>query len=290
MNPAPSDPTARFGTIAVVGVGLIGGSIAAAARQRGIAGRIIGIGRNGARLDAARRTGLIDVAATDLVAAAEADLVIVCTPVDRIAADVLSIAPALAAVSLITDAGSTKGAICRDVQRMLASPVRFVGSHPLAGSEKGGWEHADAELFEGRVCVVTPVEETPPDALDRVSDFWRALGLRVHCMTPEDHDRALAVTSHLPHLAASALASLLTEGEADLAATGFRDATRIAAGDPDLWTGIFLQNAEPVVDQASLLIEQLREFQRAIRNGDEARIRQLLEEGRQGRKLLDDAP
>jgi prephenate dehydrogenase len=109
-------------------------------------------------------------------------------------------------------------------------------------------------------------------------------------MTPEDHDRALAVTSHLPHLAASALASLLTEGEADLAATGFRDATRIAAGDPDLWTGIFLQNAEPVVDQASLLIEQLREFQRAIRNGDEARIRQLLEEGRQGRKLLDDAP
>jgi prephenate dehydrogenase len=280
----------RFGTIAVVGVGLIGGSIAAAVRQRGVAGRIIGVGRSGARLDAARRTGLIDVAATDLVDAAEADLVIVCTPVDRIAADVLSIAPALAAASLITDVGSTKGAICRDVFASLPPPVRFVGSHPLAGSEKGGWEHSDAALFEERVCVVTPVEETPPDVLDRVSAFWRALGLRVRCMTPEDHDRALAVTSHLPHLAASALASLLTEGEADLAATGFRDTTRIAAGDPDLWTAIFLQNGEPVVDQASLLIEQLREFQRAIRNGDEARIRQLLEEGRQGRKLLDDAP
>jgi prephenate dehydrogenase len=290
MNPAPSGATARFGTIAVVGVGLIGGSIAAAARRRGIAGRIIGIGRNAARLDVARRAGLIDVAATDLVAAAEADLVIVCMPVDRIASDVLAIAPTLAAGSLITDAGSTKGTICRAVQSSLARPARFVGSHPLAGSEKGGWEHADASLFEGRVCVVTPVEETPPEVLDRVSDFWRALGLRVRQMTPEDHDRALAVTSHLPHLAASALASLLTEGETGLAATGFRDTTRIASGDPDLWTAIFLQNAEPVVDQASLLIEQLREFQRAVRNGDAPRVRQLLEEGRQGRKLLDDAP
>ena len=276
--------------MAVVGVGLIGGSIAAAARRRSIAGRIIGIGRNGARLDAARRAGLIDVAATDLSVGGDADLVIVCTPVDRIAADVLSIAPTLAAGSLITDAGSTKGAICQSVQSSLARPTRFVGSHPLAGSEKGGWEHADADLFEGRVCVVTPVEETPPEVLDRVSAFWRALGLRVRQMTPEDHDRALAVTSHLPHLAASALASLLTRAETGLAATGFRDTTRIASGDPDLWTAIFLQNAEPVVDQASLLIEQLREFQRAIRHGDAARIRQLLEEGRQGRKLLDDAP
>jgi prephenate dehydrogenase len=109
-------------------------------------------------------------------------------------------------------------------------------------------------------------------------------------MTPEDHDQALALTSHLPHLAAAALASLLSEGDADLAAGGFRDTTRIAAGDPDLWTAIFLQNAEPVLDQASLLIEQLREFQRAIRLGDAGRIRQLLEEGREGRRRLEEAP
>jgi prephenate dehydrogenase len=284
----------RFPTLAVVGVGLIGGSIASATRQRGIADRVIGIGRSRERLADAVRAGVIDALAADAnesqAAAAEADLVIVCTPVDRIADDVLALAPALRAGSLITDAGSTKGAICRTVQCGLTGSIPFVGSHPLAGSEKGGWEHADASLFEGRVCVVTPLDDTPPEVLERVSAFWRALGMRVRHMSPDDHDRALAVTSHLPHLAAAALASLLTNGEAELAASGFRDTTRVAAGDPDLWTAIFLQNTEPVLDQASLLIEQLREFQRAIRQGDAGRIRQLLEEGREGRQRLDEAP
>lgn len=294
MSTPVSSPAVRFPTLAVVGVGLIGGSIARAARQRGIADRVIGIGRSRERLSDAMRAGVIDSAAADAneaqAAAAEAALVVVCTPVDRIADDVIALVPTLRPGSLITDAGSTKAAICRTIQRGQTGSVPFVGSHPLAGSEKGGWEHAESVLFEGRVCVVTPVERTPPDALERVSAFWRALGMRVRAMTPEDHDQALALTSHLPHLAAAALAALLSECEADLAASGFRDTTRIAAGDPDLWTAIFLQNAEPVLDQASLLIEQLREFQRAIRQGDAGRIRQLLEEGREGRRRLDEAP
>jgi prephenate dehydrogenase len=294
MSSPAANAAVPFPTIAVVGVGLIGGSIARAARQCGIADRVIGIGRSRERLSDAMRAGVIDSAAADAneaqAAAAEADLVVVCTPVDRIAEDVLALAPALRPGSLITDAGSTKAAICRTIKSGATGSVPFVGSHPLAGSEKGGWEHAESALFEGRVCVVAPVEQTPADALERVSAFWRALGMRVRAMTPEDHDQALALTSHLPHLAAAALASLLSEGDADLAAGGFRDTTRIAAGDPDLWTAIFLQNAEPVLDQASLLIEQLREFQRAIRLGDAGRIRQLLEEGREGRRRLEEAP
>lgn len=294
MSTPTSSPAVRFPTLAVVGVGLIGGSIARAARHRGIADRVIGVGRNRARLADAMRAGVIDALAADsteaLAAAAAADLVVVCTPVDRIAEDVLALAPALRPGSLVTDAGSTKGAICRTIQSEAAGSVPFVGSHPLAGSEKGGWEHADAALFEGRVCVVTPAEQTPADALERVSAFWRALGMRVRTMTPEDHDQALALTSHLPHLAAASLASLLTDVEADLAASGFRDTTRIAAGDPDLWTAIFLHNAEPVLDQTSQLIEQLREFHRAIRHRDAGRIRQLLKEGHEGRRLLDETP
>jgi prephenate dehydrogenase len=273
-------------TIAIVGVGLIGGSIAAALRRRHAAVRIVGIGRNAARLEQAQQAGLIDVAATSPAAAGDAALVAICTPVDRIVEDARDIARCLRPGALITDAGSVKGRICSELQHDLPEGVTFVGSHPLAGSEKNGWEHSDAELFEGRVCVVTPASSTQPDALQRVEEFWRTLGMRIVRMSPEEHDRALAITSHVPHVAAAALAAQLTDALRELAATGFRDTTRIAAGDPELWAAILLANADSVTAGIDRVMEQMAAFRTAIESGDEPGLRRLLDVARERRNQL----
>lgn len=282
MNPA-EPPHAT--TVAIFGVGLIGGSIAAALKRRRSA-TVIGIGRNAPRLEEARRAGLIDVAATTPDAAAQAELVVVCTPVDRIVEDVRHVAPHLRPGTIITDAGSVKARICTELRGGLPEGVAFVGSHPLAGSEKNGWEHSDAELFQDRVCVVTPGEAARSDAVERVNSFWRDLGMRVVRMSPEDHDRALAATSHVPHVVAAALASQLTPDLRDLAATGFRDTTRIAAGDPQLWTAILLANRQPVAQSLASLIERLAAFRAVIGAGDEGELRRLLTAARDRRNLL----
>ncbi|MFG0335682.1 MAG: prephenate dehydrogenase [Maioricimonas sp. JB049] len=277
----------RVGTLAVVGVGLIGGSVAAAARQRGVAERVIGIGRRLERLQPAQAAGLIDECAIDPSAAAEADLTVVCTPVDRIVDDVRAVAAAAQGQMLITDGGSVKQSICRRLGRGLPEGVSFVGAHPLAGSEKSGWEHASSTLFDGRVCVVTPMPGNASDAaIEQTVAFWQALGMRTLQMEPHAHDRSLALTSHLPHVVASALASLLSDREFELAATGFRDTTRIAAGDPDLWTAILLQNAEPVAAEIDLLIHRLQEFQQWISDGEAADVRRLLAKGKSRRDRL----
>jgi prephenate dehydrogenase len=156
----------------------------------------------------------------------------------------------------------------------------------LAGSEQNGWEHGDAELFEGRVCVVTPDASTRPDVLERVEDFWRTLGMRLVRMSPEEHDRALAVTSHVPHVVAAALAVQLTDELRDLAATGFRDTTRIAAGDPELWTAILLANADSVSAGIDRVMEQLAAFRAVIASGDESGLLRLLKIARERRDLL----
>jgi prephenate dehydrogenase len=286
-SPAPSPLLPAFRTVAIAGVGLIGGSIAAALRQRGLSQSIVGLGRNPRRLEAARQAGLIDRAVTDPAAVADADFVVVCTPVDRIAADVLALAAHTGAGALITDAGSVKGTICRELSGRIAPPREFIGSHPLAGSEKFGFEHADARLFEGRVCVVTPDASNSATAVDRVRAFWQALGMRVVEMTPARHDEILALTSHLPHAAAAALASLLTGDVAEFAASGFRDTTRIAGGDPALWAAIFTANREPVLRQIDRFLQQLAELRAAIAANDIERIEPLLRAAQRQRETLE---
>jgi len=281
----PSQPS-RDATVAIVGVGLIGGSIAAALRHRRTSVKIIGIGRDAARLERARRADLLDVAAISFDTAADADVVVVCTPVDRIVEDVRRVAPHLHAGAIITDAGSVKGRICRELRNDLPDGIAFVGSHPLAGSEKNGWEHSDAELFQDRVCVVTPDDSTKVDILCHVEDFWRTLGMRLVRLSPEEHDRALAITSHVPHVAAAALASQLTDEVRSLAATGFRDTTRIASGDPELWTAILLANADSVASGIDRIIEELKTFRGAINSGNGAEVRRLLQKARDRRNSL----
>lgn len=258
----------QFGCLAVVGVGLIGGSVALACKSRGLADKVLGIGRNPARLAEAQEQGIIDGFASDATALQQADLVVVCTPVDRIAGDVLSALSVTDSHTLVTDAGSVKAAIVQAVdERGAGRGDRFVGAHPLAGSHAAGFEHADPNLYAGRLCVVTPGNAARRAAVDVISAFWNALGMRVRELSPQEHDRVLALTSHLPHLAAAAVAGLVAPEYLEFASTGYRDTTRIAAGDPELWSAIFTLNAQPVMGVTDQLIASLQEFRRTLAHG-----------------------
>jgi prephenate dehydrogenase len=277
----------RFGTLTVVGVGLIGGSIGLAVRRRNLAGHVIGAGRQPATLERARHLGAIHTYSLDVnEAVRRADVAVFCTPVDLIAAQVLAAAPGCGPGTLLTDAGSTKAAIVRALDGRLPPGVSFVGSHPLAGSEKRGAEHADANLFEGRLTVVTPTPTADPAAVERTVAFWQALGCRVKLLAPEEHDRALAVTSHLPHLLASALAGILPDDLRELTATGFRDTTRVAAGDPSIWTGIFAQNRPAVHEALARFEERLARFRAALEAGDTGALHDLLAQAKTVRDAL----
>ena len=265
--------------LAIVGVGLIGGSVALAARSRGLADRIIGVDRDAGCRARALSLAVIDEAAGELSAVAGCDVVVLCTPVDGIARQALLAASLCAAGTLLTDTGSTKGQIVRAVEEGLPAGVFFVGAHPLAGSEKHGPEHADPDLFQGRLTVVTPTAQTPLAALRRTIAFWEALGARVQVMDCDEHDRALALTSHLPHLAASALAGILPPEWYELTASGFRDTTRLAAANPALWAAICQQNRTALLAALGSFQGRLEEFRQALEHGDSERVRELLTDG-----------
>jgi prephenate dehydrogenase len=277
----------KIATLTIVGVGLIGGSIGLAARRRGLAERILGAGRQAESLQRARAVGAIDEGFLDLnTAVQQADVAVFCTPVDRIAEQVLASAAGCRPGTLLTDAGSTKAAIVQAVEGRLHDGVAYVGSHPLAGSEKRGPEHARADLFQGRLTVVTRTLRTDPEAVERTAAFWRALGCRVRFMSPEEHDRALALTSHLPHLLASALAGILPPDLHELTATGFRDTTRVASGEPGLWTGIFEQNGQALLEALQALEQRVAGFRRALEAGDRRAVDDLLAQGKRIRDAL----
>jgi len=274
-------------TLTIIGVGLIGGSVGLAARHRGLARRIVGVGRNRETLLQAERLGAIDTGTTELAEAIrEATLVVVCTPVQSIADIVIEVSQYAPRSALITDAGSTKAVLIKEIERRSSPGIRFVGSHPLAGSAKQGPEHASARLFENRLTVVTPTQATNSECLAAVCEFWKALGSHVRIMTPSDHDAALGWTSHLPHLLAAALAGSLPVGLRDFAATGFRDTTRIAAGDPGLWAGIFRHNRDGVLAALDLFERELEQYRRALVECDEAALIDLLAKAKRGRDAL----
>lgn len=277
----------KIDTLTIVGVGLIGGSVGLAAARRRLAHRIIGVGRQLAGLEQAIELGAIDEAVLDLnESVSQADIVVFCTPVDRIAEQVLQAAPRCQPGALLTDAGSTKSAIVRAIEGRMSPGIAFVGSHPLAGSEKRGPQYAEANLFQDRVTVVTPSPSTDSTALERTVAFWQSLGSRVRIMNPEEHDQALALTSHLPHLVASTLAGIIPRHLFDLTATGFRDTTRIAAGDPEMWRAIFLQNRGALLEMMQLLQGRLAEFRAALEKGDATTLDELLTQAKEVRDAL----
>ena len=267
----------RFDTLTIVGVGLIGASAGLAARERRAVGRVVGVGRSLETLETAKARGALDEYTTDLeVAVRSSDLVLVCTPVDRVISLIRSSAAVARPGTVFTDAGSTKAVIARELDGTLPAGVPFVGGHPLAGSEKRGPDHARADLFAGRLTVLTPTPTTDAKAVERVAAFWRALGSTVKLMDPREHDETLAVTSHLPHLVAAALAGCLPDDLREFAATGFRDTTRVAAGDPELWAAIFAQNKEAVRRAVSAFRDRLTDLSAAIYADDAVALRDML--------------
>jgi prephenate dehydrogenase len=277
----------RLGTVAIIGVGLIGGSIGLALRARGLAADVVGVGRNPATLELARSRGAIDRGTTELEQGTrDAEVVVVCTPVNRIAEDVRRSAESAGGAILVTDAGSAKRQIVEAVERHAPSAALFVGAHPLAGSEQRGVENAQADLFDGRACVITPTPRTPPALTGRAHRFWSSLGCRILEIGPAAHDEALAYTSHLPHALAAALATSVPAEWLPLAAGAFRDGTRVAAADTELWTAIFRDNRGPLLKALSQLQESLDAFKYALMTDEEEAIRQWWEHARKRRGLF----
>jgi cyclohexadieny/prephenate dehydrogenase len=284
----------KLRVLTIVGVGLLGGSIGLAARRRGIVDCVRGLGRSRESLDEAKALGAIDEVHLDPTTAIPgSDLVVVCTPVDLIAETVLQHAAVATPGTIFTDVGSTKKRIVDDLEGKLPPGIVFVGSHPLAGSEKRGVRYADADLFVGRMTVVTMsqknFERPVPDAvgMDFVVDFWQAIGSTCRFMLAEYHDKGVATTSHLPHLIASTLACVVPMWAQCLVATGYRDTTRIAAGDPGLWTAIFEQNRDELLNALDRFDAQLGLFRQAIEKGDHSALHAMLAEAKKNRDAID---
>ena len=277
-----------YRTVAIVGVGLIGGSIGLALKKRKLADSVIGVGRRQASLDKALEIGAIDEASTDLEKAVkDAELVVVASPVGLIPKHVAQVLRSSTDTTIVTDAGSTKAAIVSQVETEVGDlATRFVGSHPLAGDHRTGPEHARDSLFDRKTVVMTPVSATAAEAIAKVESFWQNLGASVVRMTPQQHDQALAATSHLPHLVASALAATTPEEWLNLAASGWRDTTRVAAADPSLWTQIFAQNKDAVLQAAEQMAAELEQLRANLAAEDWAQLEQQLTKAKRIRDAL----
>ena len=280
-------------TVAIIGVGLIGGSIGLALRERKLARRVVGIGRRASSLQSALARGCVSETTTSIAEGVkQAEVVVVCTPVAEIAGQVVEAARHLPEAGIITDAGSTKAQVVTDAETALAArfagQMPFVGSHPIAGSEKSGPDAATSDLFNQRVVVVTPTETSSEATVVAVEQFWQSLGARTMRMHPQEHDAKLARTSHLPHLVASALAAT-TPGNGEslpLTGSGWADTTRIAAGDPELWRQILLANRGPTLNALADFEAVLKSWRHALENMDGRLLFALLEEGKRRRDAM----
>jgi len=275
-----SAPKTLFNRLALIGVGLIGSSIARAARLENAVGSIVATARSPETRRRVAELGLADqVVETNVAAVEGADLVVVCIPVGACGAVAQEIGPHLSPGAIVSDVGSVKSGVVRDMHPHLPSHVQFVPAHPVAGTEYSGPDAGFAELFVNRWCILTPPENTDAQATEKLAAFWRLLGANVETMTPEHHDLVLAVTSHLPHLIAYTIVGTadelqnVTRSEVlKFSAGGFRDFTRIAASDPTMWRDVFLANKDAVLEVLGRFNEDISALTRAIRNGDGATL------------------
>ncbi len=259
-----------FRKVAIIGVGLIGGSLGKAMKVHHLAKEIHGVSRRKEALDEAIKSGAIDEGTHDLKkAVTNADLVVMSVPVNAVSSMFELIAPHLRRNCIVTDVGSVKAPIVAAAQDALPNPLMFVGSHPIAGSEKRGVEHSTAELFHGALCIMTPVEETHRAVVDRVKRLWTAVGAHVTMMAPSDHDKALAYVSHLPHVIAYALATSIPDQYLPLSAQGLKDTTRVALSSPEVWNDICLANSKNMVKVIDEFTANLSILRKAIMEFDD---------------------
>lgn len=279
----PRTQAKPFERLAVLGLGLLGGSVAAAAKQRGLAREVVGAARRSAPLERALAAGIVDSVASPRDAVVGADFVVLGTPVGSMNQLVSDVADRLAPGCLVTDVGSVKGSVIETIPGLLPEGVEFVGSHPMAGSHLRGPDHARADLFEGATCVVTPWAGQDAAAVERVEAFWRDLGARVERRTPVAHDEEVAWVSHLPHLVAFAFAESLNAAPdrvGRLAGGGFRDFTRIAQSDAELWGEILSLNSKALSGPLNHFSASLAKLARALEEGDDESLEKLLNQAR----------
>lgn len=282
-----------FTQITICGVGLIGGSLALVAREKKLVDRIIGLGRTQANLDAAMKRGMLDSATRDPAEAARgADLVMLAVPIRTMPQTLAAMLPYLPPNAVITDVGSVKGWVVRELEPMLKPAMALVGVHPVAGKETTGAAAGDRDLFVGRRVIVTPSAKSTPEAVAKVEELWRATGAKLERMDPDSHDRILARASHLPQIVASALAASLENERvggklaAEFGAGGLRDTTRIAASSPEMWRDICLTNRDALVSALRLFAATFAEFERGVEAGDGEGLTALFERGRAMRERL----
>jgi prephenate dehydrogenase len=277
--------------LSIVGLGLLGGSVAKAARAASLAQEIVGVGRNPKSLEPALRARAVDRVTTDLSEGVSgADMIVLATPVATLEGQLPAVWQAASSHALLTDVGSTKAGIVKTAEALGASrPLSFVGSHPMAGSNLSGFSVARADLFSGATVILTPTDRTPSEAVKRVTEFWEAMGGRVTVMDPATHDRAVAAISHLPHLVVDALVAAVVDMDPrflDVAARGFKDTTRIAASDPAVWREIFQENREALGEALAAFRGALGRLEGILAAGDDAAIESALEAIRQTRAEL----
>jgi prephenate dehydrogenase len=275
--------------MSIMGVGLLGGSIGLAAKATLSDVEIVGYGHKTLTLERALEVGAIDRFATRVTEAVEgADLVILCTPVGVFEPLLREMVKALKTGAVVTDVGSTKRSVVKLAEENLSSEVHFVGSHPMAGSEKRGVEFARADLFQNALCILTPTAKTEAGAVSGVEEFWKKLGMRTTRLSPDEHDRLLAQVSHLPHALAAALVSLQSEEALTLAGKGFLDATRIAGGDGALWRDILMDNRDNVLASIGALKKHLGELEKLLTGGGQDELAKWLDRAAARRaKLLE---
>lgn len=275
--------------LSIIGVGLLGGSVGLAARSYLTNCKVTGYGHRRQTLEKAQEVGAIDHGSDNLGKAVEgADLVVLCTPVGLFGPMLEGIAAHLKRGAMVTDVGSTKRSVVELAEKMLPKHATFIGSHPMAGSEKRGVEFARTDLFAGALCILTPTAHTPAATVKDLEHFWKALGMRTCRMTPAEHDTALAQVSHLPHAVAASLVSMQSELAMQLAGKGFLDTTRIAGGDGALWRDIFLDNADNMRASLAKLREALDEFEKMLDAGvgDGEALRRWLDQAAARREAL----
>ena len=293
MDEPTEDPL--FERIAICGVGLLGASLGMAARGRGVAGYVLGVGRNPKRLESAAKMGAIDNFTLDFdEGCSQADLIVLCAPVSVILEQLPQAFAAAPDGAIITDVGSTKGSIVDRAAEAARDGVFFVGSHPMAGSDRSGAANARENLYDGATVLVTPGIHTTDDALERVERFWRAVGMHVLEMLPRRHDHLVGMLSHVPHLAAAAIVNPLADNPGEsldvfrtVAGPGFRDTTRIAMGSVEMWLDICMDNGETLITALDAMMEHLALARAAILRDDREALRRFLTTAADLRRAFD---
>jgi len=276
-----------FKRVAIVGVGLMGGSLGMAIKKHKLAREVIGLSHRQTALNQAVKNKAIDVGHLDVKKAiSNADLVILAAPVDSIIKLFATINPYLKRGCIVTDVGSAKGAIVDHAEKVLSSPAFFVGSHPLTGSEKKGVAYAAEDLFEGATCIMTPTDKTHQVAKQKVKHFWTKLGMTVKILPPDRHDEALAYVSHLPHVLAYGLMSSIPSEFLEFASKGLKDTSRIAASSPQMWGDVCMANPKNVLKALDQCVEHLSSFRKAIVGHDRKNLVQLFTKAHDQRNKL----